>query len=79
MSLRTKKFLVHNICQEQGILKNKEDAIFNLKELRRQISKKAHVVIAERKVCVKSSKSIRKRDVSKSRREADGFYRASRV
>ena len=51
-----------------GNTKDKEDAIFTLKELRRQISKKANVVIAKMKVCVKSSKSIREGDVPKSRR-----------
>lgn len=42
-----------------GNTRDKEDTIFTLRELRRQINKKANVVIAEMKVCVKGSKVVR--------------------
>lgn len=58
---------------------NKEDAIFTLKELRRQISKKANVVIVEMKVCVRAARARRKGDVLRSRSGAGGFCRAGKV
>lgn len=58
---------------------NKEDAIFTLKELRRQISKKANVVIVEMKVCVRAARARGNGDVLRSRSGAGGFCRASRV